>query len=246
MLQAAPPGVTHQVSVRVAHQLMEAIAAGEFELGSRLPSERRLAERFEVSRPSLREALSALQFTGLVEARHGFGNVVVATEASVGGATRGSSRSRVELLQARLILEPEAVRVAATDPDPDQLARARALLDGMWLATEVGAETDLNLHVAQVSICRNRFIREAAVGLLEQARTNHWLRARSDAWMDPSLIETWTMQHEATLRAIHDRQPDAAGRACRQHLLAVAGQVIDRPKTSESDRAQLAALLVNS
>ena len=63
---------------RVAAQIASKIAAGEFELGARLPSERELAQAFDVSRPTVREAIFALELDGLVEVRMGSGVYVAA------------------------------------------------------------------------------------------------------------------------------------------------------------------------
>jgi DNA-binding FadR family transcriptional regulator len=58
---------------RVAEQLAEVIASGEYPVGSRLPAERKLAERFNVSRPTVREAIIALELAGCVEVKGGSG-----------------------------------------------------------------------------------------------------------------------------------------------------------------------------
>jgi DNA-binding FadR family transcriptional regulator len=239
---------TNPVSVRVAQLILDAINRDEFPVGARLPSERILCERFEVSRPSLREALSALQFAGLAESRQGFGTVVISREAA-NSAFSGEIglHSRVQLLEARLILEPEAIRVAAMDPEPEAMAQARTLLNGMWLAVEsagaVGADTDLNLHVALVEICRNRFVRTAALQLLLQARTNHWITVRSAAWTDPHTIEEWAIQHESTLNAIASGDPARASRTSRHHLLDMVELVLQRARLSRQDRSYLERLL---
>jgi len=239
---------TDPVSVKVARLLLDAINRGEFPIGSRLPSERLLSQRFGVSRPSLREALSALQFAGVAESRQGFGTVVVSRDALVVSDQDGDvAASRIELLEARVILEPEAVRIAALDPDLDALERARSLLNGMWLAVEsapmVGADTDLNLHVALVTICRNPIIRGAAVEALRAARLSHWKTVRSAAWTNPRTIEAWTIQHESTLTAVQSGDGPRAARACRHHLLAVIELVLESARLSKPDRLRLAGIL---
>ena len=107
------------VFVRVAHQILAAIRDGSFPPGDRLPSEQVLCERFGVSRPSLREALSALQFAGFLASKQGFGTVVV---------DRNEKRSErpgsvlaladpVDVWQARLTVEPYTIAVAAENPE---------------------------------------------------------------------------------------------------------------------------------
>jgi DNA-binding FadR family transcriptional regulator len=236
-----------QVSVRVARLILDAVNRGEFAVGSRLPSERVLADRFEVSRPSLREALSALEFAGIVESRRGFGSVVVSRERKAVGQEEDAHYSRVDLIEARIIFEPEAVRLAAVNPDTQAIAHARTLLDGMWFAVQsaadVGADTDLNVHIALVQICRNSIVRSAALHVLHEARTKHWMTARSAAWTDPRTIEAWTIQHESTLSAIMAGNGERAARASRHHLLSVVELVATKGRLNAVDRRRIDALL---
>src|SRR5215470_17511431 len=69
---------------QIAAQLSALIASGEFAVGQRLPSERDLAVQLGVSRPSLREAVLALELEGMVEVRVGAGIWVTATAARSG------------------------------------------------------------------------------------------------------------------------------------------------------------------
>jgi DNA-binding FadR family transcriptional regulator len=124
------------IFVRVAHRILAAIQEGTFPAGERLPSEQTLAEQFGVSRPSLREALSALQFAGYLASKQGFGTVVVSKEQEVSDrhAPPLTVVDPVDVLQARLAIEPQVIAVAALNPDLSQLKEARAILNGMWLA----------------------------------------------------------------------------------------------------------------
>jgi GntR family transcriptional regulator, transcriptional repressor for pyruvate dehydrogenase complex len=72
-----------KVSAIAAEQIVEAIQRGDFPVGGRLPSEFELAEQMGVSRPSIREALSALQAMALIESRPGSGNYVLRAPSSL-------------------------------------------------------------------------------------------------------------------------------------------------------------------
>ena len=72
------PVEPRRLYLQIADQVRSLIAAGEFPPGSRLPAERKLAKRFGVSRPTLREALIALEVEGYVDVRPGSGIVVTA------------------------------------------------------------------------------------------------------------------------------------------------------------------------
>ena len=94
--------------LQIADQIRSLIAAGEFSAGSRLPAERELAKRFGVSRPSLREALIALEVEGYVDVRPGSGVVVLTANSATLDNT--SEEGPLEVLRARRVIE---VAVAA-------------------------------------------------------------------------------------------------------------------------------------
>ena len=97
---------------KIADRLRDYIVQGDFKVGSRLPPERDLTQLLGVSRPSLREALIALEIEGSIEIRMGSG-VYVAARPSEGGARTGThGESPTELMQARALIEGEAVVLA--------------------------------------------------------------------------------------------------------------------------------------
>lgn len=237
---------THPVSVRVANAIVLAIEAGEFGIGQRLPPEHQLTERFNVSRPSLREALSALQFAGLIESRQGYGTVVRMNGTRSNRIATGSHRP-IDVMVARLALEPEAIRLAAMSPNTEAVERAATLLEGMWVAVEsasqVGADTDFLLHIAMIEACKNASVRDAAIQVVQEAQQKHWRTARSAAWTDHRTIEAWTIQHESTLAAIRAGDGNRAARSCRHHLLSVAELVLRTTRLRLADRAHLRQMI---
>src|SRR6059036_1512653 len=92
---------------QIADQLRALIKAGEFPVGTRLPTERDLAAKLGVSRPSVREALIALEVEGLVEVRGGSGIYVRAPEATAGSKAPEAAAGPFELLRARYVIESE-------------------------------------------------------------------------------------------------------------------------------------------
>jgi DNA-binding FadR family transcriptional regulator len=237
------------IFVRVAHRILAAIQEGTFPAGERLPSEQTLAEQFGVSRPSLREALSALQFAGYLASKQGFGTVVVSKEQEVSDrhAPPLTVVDPVDVLQARLAIEPQVIAVAALNPDLSQLKEARAILNGMWLAVtsanDLGIRTDVNLHLAMVNVCKNRFLRSIATDLLRQTNPPRWSNARTEVWANRDVLETWATEHEATLAAIESRDANRAIRCCRRHLLSTVQSLTTRQHIGARDRKRLRLLL---
>lgn len=115
-----------KVSAEVARQIVELIRGGTFPVGSRLPSEKELAEHMGVSRPSVREALAALEAVGLVEPQAGRGNFVRRFPSEEAGAQPlgllESEEGCREIIEARGALEPPVAAVAARERSEDDLA----------------------------------------------------------------------------------------------------------------------------
>ena len=116
---------------QVADQLRALIDSGEYAVGSRLPTERDLAEQFKVSRPTVREALIALEVEGRVRIRVGSG-IYVSEPAALRRAVAGSPiiEGPFELLRAREFLEGAIAEQAARVATKDDIARIDASLVG--------------------------------------------------------------------------------------------------------------------
>jgi GntR family transcriptional repressor for pyruvate dehydrogenase complex len=97
----------------VAHELLVLILSGRFRAGDRLPPERQLATEFGVSRPTVRQAVAVLAAHGLVEARVGAGTFVVGAPTASGEPVPASAENVGDVVEARLVFEVGAVRLAA-------------------------------------------------------------------------------------------------------------------------------------
>ena len=126
------PVESRRLYQQIADQIRELIDRGGFEAGTRLPPERDLALQLGVSRPSLREALIALDVVGRVEVRSGSGVYVSAAKPSAAPArTAAMGESPSQLMEARSIIEGEVVVLACARIADPQLARLRELLRSM-------------------------------------------------------------------------------------------------------------------
>jgi GntR family transcriptional repressor for pyruvate dehydrogenase complex len=249
------------VSGHIADQIEARIADGTLAIGQRLPTEAELAQEFGVSRPSVREGLAALQFVGLVESRRGYGTVVVARSTDPAGAPASRVGARtphpaltsmgqvLDLVEARLILEPAAMALAATDPDQAALDVAEELIDGMDVAVvdpALHASTDIRVHRALLEVCRNEIVRESAGELLDLVLDPMLLPTRAQAWSSHDRPQGWAEQHRAVLEALRSRDAAAARASSEAHLVSVldglAEALVDDRGLAE--RAARTALLV--
>lgn len=133
----------------VARKLIAAIGDGRYPAGQRIPAERELAQEFGVSRPTVREAIIALEVQGLVEVRMGSGVYVLRATHE---PNQPSDRiGAFELTEARLLFEGEAAALAATemtDAQFDELDVLIELIDEENRRGVAGEEPDREFHLA--------------------------------------------------------------------------------------------------
>ncbi len=224
----------------IADQLGTLIRAGEFGIGSRLPAERDLALQLGVSRPSVREALIALEVEGLVEVRMGSGIHVVANQPSSTGLVEPGTFGPFEIIRARQVIECELASMAAEAATPDQLQGLRQALAAMRRAV-AGAGDPLDgdrlfhLRIAEAAanapLLRN-------VGELLDARHNALFQRLGQHFEN---LRSWREaidEHQAIVDAIAAGQPAAARLAMQAHLqrshdrFAAAWPHVDEPNDS--------------
>lgn len=117
---------------QIAEQLRQLMASGEFQVGTRLPAERDLAIQLGVSRPSVREALIALEVEGIIEVRTGSGIYVKQAQRSVtqapGASDTPADWGPLEVMSARILVESEVAALAAQNASKTDLKTIRAAL----------------------------------------------------------------------------------------------------------------------
>ncbi|WP_028933776.1 FadR/GntR family transcriptional regulator [Pseudonocardia spinosispora] len=161
MVQLRGPRRSVPLSRQVAEQIEELITSGRWAVGERVPSEHELVEQLGVSRNTVREALRALVYTGLLAARPGDGTYVQASSELDAVLARRSRRCGVEQVrEVRAMLETEAARLAARRRSASDSERLRALLNRLHEAEAVGdpveiALADGELHRAVVAGAAN-------------------------------------------------------------------------------------------
>jgi DNA-binding FadR family transcriptional regulator len=228
----APPTFLRPVTRRrafeeILFQLEEAIAAGHLSAGDRLPPERELATRFQVSRTSVREAMRVLEALGIVSVRRGAENGATLLEEP-GNALVQILRfhlalehvSMASLVEFRVAIESWAAGVAAERRPPDELGRAEQLLEHMEsenLDEPSFLERDLAFHVELSRACGN----ELAGLVLEGCRKaigRTMLQATLEAGDWPAIREQLREQHREIYEAIRDGDRDEASARVADHI----------------------------
>jgi GntR family transcriptional regulator, transcriptional repressor for pyruvate dehydrogenase complex len=217
------PVESRRLYQQIADQIRELIQAGAFEVGGRLPAERELAQQLGVSRPSVREALIALDVEGNVEIRSGSG-VYVCNQPQP--AARKSvpvlGESPRELMQARAAFESAVVVIACSQATAEQVARLREIVRKMGTEnarSRPPVDLDRQFHMTVAEMTGNSVMVRLIAELFDERHSPIFakLRSRYDN------TRTWraaVKEHVAIVRAIEARDPLGAQAAMLTHLRA--------------------------
>lgn len=213
-------------SAHVAEQIAEAIRVKVYLVGDRLPPERAIAEQMGVSRPSVREALSALQLVGVLETRAGDGTYVVKAldrrEAAI--SLLEEHESPVAALEARRVLERSIVQMAAARVTPESLATALRAMDSLRRAAtlrdyEAFAAANSPFHLAIVRMAANDLLERAVLPLIDvmQQQLAQEMRRREYAH-DGAFFDAMTRVHADIYTALAAGDPGQAAEAMDRHF----------------------------
>jgi DNA-binding FadR family transcriptional regulator len=219
---------------QIADQIRELIRSGEFVAGARLPPERDLAKQLGVSRPSVREALIALEVEGLVEVRIGSGIYVLgpglAAAADAAALDEAPEKAReaavhasagpFELMRARYTIESECAALAAKSAKKAQVAALEEALDTMQRefdeATQpLGGDRLFHLRIAEAT---GNGALVAVVKLLWEMRMGPLYQRLEHHYDTPGLWTAAMAEHRAVLKAITEHDVPGARLAMQRHL----------------------------
>ncbi len=212
---------------QIAEQLRKLIAGGEFAPGSRLPAERDLAKQLGVSRPSVREALIALEVEGWVEVLTGSGVYVLDRTAAVAkaGAARAAKIAPdewgpLELIRARRVVEGEIASMAATHAKRKHIDAMGKAIASMKADADKGVlplDGDRDFHSAIVESCGNVVLIETVQRFWDSRRGPLFERLGGHF----ETVESWRAaieEHEAIYNAVKARDSAAARSAMHAHM----------------------------
>ena len=206
---------------QIADQIAALIEKGEYGTGQRLPPERDLAKQLGVSRPSVREALIALEVEGYVEVRVGSGVYVVGPPATAArGEPLPADSGPFELIKARWLIEAECAALAAREATKAQIRSMEEALDQMDSDRERGvvplaADRLFHLRIAEAS---GNSALALVVKTLWDQRTGPLFLRLEHHFDTPALWGVAVREHREIVAAIARRDPGGARAAMRRHM----------------------------
>jgi GntR family transcriptional repressor for pyruvate dehydrogenase complex len=207
---------------QIADQIRTLIRSGEYPAGARLPPERDLAKQLGVSRPSVREALIALEVEGLVEVRIGSG-IYVQPRDDEPAARDGNEASAgpFELLRARYVIESECAALAAKSakaPQVQAIADALAEMQQEFTAGDRQPLSGDRLFHMRIAEATGNGALVAVVQMLWDERTGPLYQQLEHHYDTPLLWEKAMSEHRAVLKAIAAKDASGARNAMQRHL----------------------------
>lgn len=206
---------------QIADQIRALIDSGEFQSGERLPPERDLAKQLGVSRPSVREALIALEVEGLVEVRIGSGIYVQPGREASAPTGMEAQAGPFELLRARYVIEAECAALAAKSAKKAQVEAIAKALEEMQQEFEAGEHHPLGgdrLFHMRIAEATGNGALVAVVKLLWEERTGALYKQLEHHYDSPALWNAALGEHRAVLAAIAAHDARGARSAMQRHL----------------------------
>jgi len=213
----------------IVRRILDLIEGGELLPGEKLPNELEIVRQSDISRASVREALSALELMGMIKRVPGEGTYV-SERAFAGNYTPKNILEKFledtekvggsfEALEARMALEPSVTVMAARRAEPEQIERMEALIfESEQALAEQDVERFLDIdrafHIAVAEATNNETLIDISSNLLARADVHMWRRYKEDL----GLLEKTVDAHRYILNAIKERNPAKASFYSEKHL----------------------------
>lgn len=221
-----PPRRQRGLVPEIVEQIAERIRTGMIEAGTKLPTEAEIMAEFQVSRTVIREALSRLQASGLVETRHGIGTFALAPAPAANGTFRlakedlSSVADVILVLELRISLETEAAGLAAQRRTEANLTAMAAALDSFAASIHADSDAipaDFAFHMEVANATGNRHYADLmnylGTMIIPRARVKTPQAAPEGRL---SYLERVHGEHESIYLAIRAQDPDARARRCER------------------------------
>ncbi len=212
----------------VVVQLRRRILDGEYSYEERLPAERNLAEEFGVSRGTIRSVLQILEQQHLVRRQIGSGTYVSHRETT-NQQEISSITSPIEMVEVRIAIEPQLVRLAianASSRDLEHLRDALRLCEACDDDSEKFARADTAYHMSLAHCSKNKLMFWLYERISEVRRHSQW-RSMKSKLLTPDRINYYNGQHRALYEAIAARDTASAVKIIKDHLYGVQDDLLE-------------------
>ena len=226
------PIKTRKIYEEIVDQIRDLVIQGKLKPGDKLPSERELVEQFQVSRASIREALSALQIMGLLEVRSGEGTFVkkLQSESVIAPLTwmlTVEKGTALELIEVRKILEVQAVGIAAERAEQSDLRKLEEALKELEtdLKNGGGEHADQWFHYVIILATKNEILIKI-MDTISDIMKYTLKTSRYQLYEGKYTPELLYQEHVAIYEAIKNRNSEIAKEYMLNHLRNVEGQIV--------------------
>lgn len=226
------PIKTKKIYEQIVDQIGLLVAEGQLKPGDRLPSERELVERFQVSRASIREAISALEMMGLIEVRAGEGTYIRQVNidsvvAPLAWMLFIEKDTDLELYEVRKILEVQAAGIAAERAQEDEIQDMYEALEVMRMDLEIdrlGEEADHHFHFAIARATHNKILIRL-MNTISDTMQKTLKSSRGKLYGDRNTPERLYQEHCSLYEAIKNHNVLKAEQLMLDHLVGVETQL---------------------
>jgi len=219
----------------IVDQIREYFLNGELQPGEKLPTERELASRFNVSRTSVREALRKLEIKGIIEIKQGSGSFIKTQEGRSLGEELSSTIIKTEkkliyeMLELRQALEVECAFLAsqrATSEDLERIGKALEMMDRVKNDVELGNQADLSFHINIVLASHNSIFLQLFQTLSEHMQDT--IRAtRRQRLKDPERTQETIDEHKEIYLAIAAGDANQAKQLMEKHIKQIRRELTE-------------------
>lgn len=237
-------GAVHReaISDQITDRILSMIREQQLHPGDRLPPERELATLMQVSRATVREALRSLSMMNVIELRHGSGTYVTSLEPQLLVQNFDlvfslNDSSFLELIEARKVIEPGAIALAAQRVTDAEMAAIQDVLARSWdcLASNPAAfpQLDIEFHNLIVSLSGNALLTRIMQGISQMSIAGSQRTAGERGSVSPQRVERAIRMHQGIYEALASRDGELARGRMLEHLQQVEytlrGLFIDEP-----------------
>jgi GntR family transcriptional repressor for pyruvate dehydrogenase complex len=214
--------------MKIVEQVRDLIKEGRLKPGDKLPPEQILAEKFGTSRPSVREALSALEILGITESRGGKGNYIKDNLNFPSYEQKfkelEEEESPFEILEARKAVETEIVGLAAKKATKEDIVSIRESLDKMKSAmTNIPGimEFDREFHINIAKAAHNSLLFSMMTYLADLLKEKLWINLKEKSWSIPGRPQKYFEEHTEIFNVIKNKDSKGARKRMYDHLAGV-------------------------